>query len=155
MAPGGAHHRLLQLVGDWEGMTRTWFEPDQLADESPWRGSIRPIYDGRFVLYEYEGLIQGESFRGTVTFGFNLTAGRYEASWTDTNHMGTGIMFSEGIGTEHGFSVLGSYAVNDGTRWGWRTVVAMPDPDHLVITAYNISPEGQEAKGIETVYTRK
>ncbi len=45
-ASGGAHHRLGLLVGKWEGTSRTWFEPGELADESPIRGTIRTVLDG-------------------------------------------------------------------------------------------------------------
>ena len=34
----GPHHELLKLVGEWEGTSRTWFEKDVLADESPVSG---------------------------------------------------------------------------------------------------------------------
>ncbi len=69
----GLHHRLSLLAGEWEGLTRTWFEPGKLADESPTRGVMRLILD----------------------------------------------------------------------------------PDHVVITVYNISPAGEEAKAAETQYTRR
>ena len=52
-SPGGAHHRLNLLAGDWEGTTRTWFEPGVLADESPMAGRIRPLLGGRFIRHEY------------------------------------------------------------------------------------------------------
>ncbi|MBW6474592.1 MAG: DUF1579 domain-containing protein [Anaerolineaceae bacterium] len=31
-----SHPHLAALVGKWQGTTRTWFEPDQLADEFRW-----------------------------------------------------------------------------------------------------------------------
>ena len=153
-APGGAHALLAQLVGEWEGVTRTWFEPDKLADESMWRASIQPLLDGRFVLYEYTGMLVGEALHGYCIIGYNLVREQFEAAWIDQVHMGTGMMFSVGQKTEKGFSVLGSYAVGQGNPdWGWRTEVLL-DGENLLVTAYNISPEGQEARGVETRYQR-
>jgi hypothetical protein len=62
LAPGGAHHYFSQLVGDWEGTVRTWFEPDVLADTSAISGSIRTVLGGRFALHEYSFEQQGERY---------------------------------------------------------------------------------------------
>ena len=37
----GAHAQLARLIGEWEGTTKVWFEPDKVADESPVSGSMR------------------------------------------------------------------------------------------------------------------
>ena len=64
-------------------------------------------------------------------------------------------MFCTGDAKQNGFSVLGSYPDTDGgPDWNWRTEVELIDKDHLIITSYNISPEGSEAKAVESKLTR-
>ena len=51
--------------------------------------------------------------------------------------------------------MIGEYDVAPGApAWRWRTDYELLDDDHLVITAYNISPEGDETKAMETEYVR-
>ena len=152
---GSPHHFLSKIAGGWAGISRLWFEPDKPADESPVVGNIQLVLDGRFALYLYQGSVQGETQHGMFTFGYNTTLDRYEASWVDSFHNNTAIMFCTGNVTDNGFFVLGSYLdPNGGPDWGWRTEVALEDEDHLVITAYNILPEGGEVKATEAKLTR-
>ena len=146
---------LSKLEGRWEGPTRTWFEPDQLADESTWRGTIRPVLGGRFVVHEYAGTLGGEPLEGLAVYGIDPESERATAAWADTFHMGHAIMHAEGRRTAHGFSVLGSYDAGEGPRWGWRTELELRDRELLVITMYNIPPGGAESKAVETIYTRR
>ncbi len=152
---GSPHHFLSQLVGGWAGRTRTWLEPEGTPIESQTQGSIQLVLDGRFALYLYQSTVDGESQHGIFSFGYNTTLDRYEASWMDSFHNNTAIMFCTGDAKEKGFSVLGSYPASDGgPDWNWRTAVELVDKDHLIITAYNISPESGEAKPVESKLTR-
>ncbi len=182
------HHFLAQLSGSWSGSTRTWLEPGGTPVESQTQGSIQILLDGRFAIYIYQSSMEGEPLHGMFTIGYNTTLDRFEASWIDSYHNNTAIMFCTGdpfpaspksalgrmvdervneadLGEVpakypkgegwRGFWVRGSYPdPSGGPDWGWRTELTMADHDHLTITAFNINPEGQEAKAIETQLTR-
>ena len=152
----GSPHRLLaQMVGGWVGVTENWLDPKGLPKESQTQGSIQLILDGRFVLYLYESSVDGEPQHGMFTFGYDTTLDRFEASWVDSYHNNTAIMFCVGQAKGNGFAVVGSYPAPDGgPDWGWRTEVELIDQDHLSITAYDLRPEGAEAVAAKTVLTR-
>lgn len=148
------HHFFASLAGHWQGMSKLWLEPDKLANEAPIVGTIQLILDGRFALFLYQSTIEGEAQHGMFTFGYNTELNRFEASWVDSFHTNTAIMFCTGSEKENGFFVLGSYPdPTGGPDWGWRTEVEL-NGDELMITAYNILPEGLEAKATEIVLRR-
>ncbi|MEO5998167.1 MAG: DUF1579 domain-containing protein [Chitinophagaceae bacterium] len=153
----GVHFQLSKLAGEWEGVTKTWFEPDKIADESPVCGSMRLILDGRFILHEYKGSFGDKALEGITIYGYHLGLGKLQSAWIDSFHNNSAIMFSEGKKGEDTFTMLGSYTYVTPEleqHWGWRTEVDIVNDDELKITAFNISPEGDEEKATETIYKR-
>jgi hypothetical protein len=154
----GVHYQLSRLVGEWEGTATTWFEAGKIGDQSPVQGTMRLILGSRFILHEYQGSMQGKRIEGMMILGYHLGLGKIQSAWVDSFHNGTAIMFSEGPAGSTDLDMKGTYAYVTPEKihyWGWRTEVEITGDNSLRITAYNISPEGEETKATETLYQRR
>lgn len=148
----GTHHELNRLDGEWRGVSRVWFEPNILADESACMGTIRSVLNGMFIIHEYRTSLQGKPVEGIAIIGHSLGENKYQSAWIDSFHNGTAIMFSENNKPQMPFSVLATYG--DVPKWGWRTKIEIHNNDKFTITMFNIAPEGKDEKAVEVEYER-
>lgn len=143
-----------RMAGQWKGVTKTWFKPDELADESETQGKME-IVMSNFVRHTYTGSMQGQPRAGEELIGFDEIISTYQVVWIDDFHMSKAIMISTGKAIENGFSVSGKYEIGGGHEpWGWRTAYELQGDSQLTITAFNIMPGAPEAMAVETVYQR-
>lgn len=149
------HRDLFGMAGAWEGRTRTWLDPGAPPVDSLTAARIEVILGGRFARIDYQGTVIGKPHAGEMLIGYEPAESRYNVVWVDSFHMSTGIMLSTGPRAPDGaVSVLGSYR-SGGEEWGWRTILRPEGDDHLVIEAFNISPDGREDRAIETHLSRR
>ena len=153
--PEEAGKLLLSLIGSWEGTNSTWFKPNELADTSPIRATIRQLPGSNFVIYEYQSSMQGADFQGVALIGFNVLKSQFEMAWGDAFHQSGHILVSTGPGIERGFTVTGKYTYDaEQPALDWRTQFERIDENHLTVTMFNNYPPGNEYKGVEAVYRR-
>ncbi|MFC4727573.1 DUF1579 family protein [Coralloluteibacterium thermophilus] len=151
----GRHALLQNMVGEWVGRTRVWFEPStEPALTLLQRGHVRPMLGGRFLFHEYAADDGSRIHEGIALYGWHLERARFEVAWGDDFHTGTGLMLCAGAREAPGFHGLGSYPAVKGPDWGWRIELAQDAIDTLRIAMFNIPPDGPEALAVETLYRR-
>jgi hypothetical protein len=159
---------LHRLAGDWSGSDRLWFRPDELANESRTSVFARPTLGGRALVYEYGWTMGDEDQHGTLLV--TPVDGGAQAAWIDTFHTGGTIMSLSSAAlaasvlgpvsepdldaaVEPLCDLLGSYD-GDGVAWGWRMRLVLPDHDRLVVSQWNVSPEGEQLLAVLGQYER-
>ncbi|HEY0733945.1 MAG TPA: DUF1579 family protein [Herpetosiphonaceae bacterium] len=144
---------LFTLAGAWAGTNRLWLPPAEEAYESPTTAALSPIVGGKFVQLSYTWAFEGEAQEGVLLIGHEPENGAVTVVWADSWHMGNKFMICQGQIEDERIVVRGSWSVESGPDWGWRIELDTEDVQ-LRMRMYVVEPAGDEALGVEAIYTR-
>lgn len=153
--PGEHHKHLEQLVGEWEGVTKWWMEPNGPASESATTCSSRMVMDGRYLSSHYTGVVMGMPFQGVGTWGYNNTTGKYESTWID--NMGTMTMYMTGACSDDGKTfTMESRFIDPMTKQDtyMKEICTILGPDAYQLQMFGPGPDGNEFMMMEMTYHR-
>lgn len=144
---------LRTTAGPWEGTNKVWLPPTETPYESRATALVAPVANGKFVQITYTWAFDGEPQEGMLLWGYAAAEDTVTAAWIDSWHMGDLLLLSRGRTEASGALVVhGSYTVENGPEWGWRTVLES-DGHMFRWLMYNVTPAGEEILGVETAFT--
>jgi hypothetical protein len=143
-----------KIVGAWEGDYSLWLRPGVDAEKSKFRADVRPAAGGAFVLLSYCWSRGDKEQEGIFLLGG--AGDKATMTWGDSFHMKPEPMQCEGrLEKDCRLIFDGSYSGGpDMPEWGWRTEFALQGAGGLLMEAYNITPDGQEALAVRAEMKR-
>jgi hypothetical protein len=140
-------------IGAWAGTSRLYL-PGEPIRESQSTASVALAIKGNFSAIAYTWAFDGEPQEGQLLLGYESETNAVNAIFVDSWHMGDKLMICQGrVETNGAVVVRGSYAVEAGPDWGWRIAIE-PAGETLRVAMYNVTPDGDELLGYETLYAR-
>ncbi|MBV9789980.1 MAG: DUF1579 family protein [Chloroflexi bacterium] len=143
----------LSLAGAWTGNNRLWLPPAIEPYESPTTATLSPVVGGKLVQLAYTWSYEGDAQEGVLLIGHEPENGAVTVVWADSWHMGNKFMLCQGQIEDDRVVVRGSWSVESGPDWGWRIELG-EEAETLIMRMYVITPTGEEALGVEGIYTR-
>lgn len=154
--PGEHHKHLEKLVGTWSAKSRFWMEPGGEPNEGKAIATWKPLFDGRYVMVNYEGDSPMGPFMGIGITGYDNLLKKYVDVWIDS--MSTAIMNSTGTcdaaGRVFNYSGEGMDPMTQKMKTV-RSVVRMVSDTEMVFEMFDKTPEGKEFRNLEITYTKK
>ncbi|MCH8908963.1 MAG: DUF1579 family protein [Candidatus Heimdallarchaeota archaeon] len=96
-----------------------------------------------------------QSQEGTLIVGFDSKRELVFASWIDRWHNSYGIMDCQGYVTDKNeIFFKGSYLVDTGPDWEWKTNIQVDEADKFTLKMYNIHPHLGEYLAVQVDYYR-
>jgi hypothetical protein len=160
--PNENHKRLAEFfAGDWDYVTKSYFEPGARAQESKGSSKVIPVYEGRFLQWTDEGTTAaGEKFQAMGNIGYDWP--RMVMFRTQYSNQSTAFAIATGEWPQDSNEIRlkSSHHVDHltGARdaGGARIAIAVDGPARHTIRAYEWAPDGsKEYIASESVYTRR
>jgi len=127
-----------------------------LAGLSHVRGKFIAVLSGRFLRHIYEGSAPARRRQEGQPIAANSITQHFKSSWIDDFYTSGAIVFWQMPAISEGFDLPGEHDVAPSlTKWGSGTVDVLISEMQLTITSWDIDPQGQKSKAIETLDNRE
>jgi hypothetical protein len=152
--PGAEHRKLDPFVGTWSAEVKMFMDPAAGPEVSTGVMVNLWILDGRYLEGSFEGNFGGMPFEGRSIWGFDVAAGKYVGSWTDS--MSTAISTSSGPISKDGknftLQMVNTDPMTGKAAYGEELITIDSDSQHTM-TMFEMH-DGKKVKTMEIVYTR-
>jgi len=156
-APDEHHDLLSSMVGTFDATMKIWMEPGAPPMESSGTTTNEWVLGGRFLQGLFVGEFMDMPFEGISYTGYDKLREAFVGSWIDNT--GTQMMdVSVGTLGEDGKTLTFRRTTIDAMTGGesvMTEITEIIDADHHQFTMWASSPDGEEVKTLEIVYTRK
>lgn len=154
MTPGPQHALLAEMVGEWDGEITMWMDPETPPQTYQATAKYESIFDGRYIVGHYNGMMMGMPFNGMDVTGYDNIKKVFFTSWID--NMGTGVLNVEGSYDDKTKTYIYSGETVDvfGNKMTVKNVITIQDKDHNTFEMFMDNGKG-EMKTMEIKYTRK
>lgn len=154
--PGKPHALFKTYAGKWEAEGKWWMTPDAEPMISAGKAEMTPMFDGRYMMTNYEGDFMGQPFEGRGIDAYDNMRKEYLSVWFD--NMGTGILYQTGKASNNGKTITYTGTHPDpGTgelKKPTKMVTHFESPDRIVMEMYENVGKSDEFKMMEIVYKR-
>ena len=154
--PGKNHELLKKYVGDWNIEMKGWMKPGDEPMMSTGTQKATLIFDGRYVKFNYEGMMGGQKFSGLEIIGYDMFQNKYTSWWIDS--MSTSFIVTTGTLDMSGKVLTETGMVPDpmtGKLQKVKNVTTFMEDGKYKFEMYMAGPDGKEFKSMELVATRK
>ncbi|MFO7733472.1 MAG: DUF1579 domain-containing protein [Candidatus Aminicenantes bacterium] len=156
--PGENHELLERYVGDWEVDIKSWPAPGTEPVMSQGTMKNELIFGGRYLKSHLEGEMSGMKVAGLEIIGYDLFRNAYTTFWIDS--WSTSFVTTSGRldASRQLLTESGEWPdpMTDGkTMQKIKNVTTFLGDGKYKFEMFMVMPDGQEAKGMELLCTRK
>ena len=154
--PGPQHKQLAEhLAGTWTTKQTVWMDPSAPPMTETGKATITPIFGGRQLRMDFTGSFMGQPFEGVGYNGYDINAGKYINSWTDSGS--TAVMNATGDYDAASKTYTFSGSMPDMKKVGGvaigRHTLRVVDADHLLMEMFE-NKDGKEVRTMQMEYAR-
>lgn len=131
----------------------SWMPEGQQLEKGPSKMHIEFDRHMKYATVTYTWKYKDTEQEGTILIAGDEDGKDVTMGWSDSWHMGAGVMYVKGEVKDGEINCRGKYAAPPGPDWGWR-ITFSTEGDSLTMKMYNATPKGEEMIAVDAVYKK-